>query len=177
MGVGGYVNKAIKTDINNNKRRIKLVWHFSQFTKPDARIQSWIDEYDEILESHEDILQNKKVLDHGIIRVSVIGRKIDMTTLQDRLYLDGAKITVIETNGFVSSVDSAPKRVIISTEMNNLDLRACIKRRVPSAAGSAKRVIISSDLEQRALDAIRNELIAKDKWKHRHKRRPFGYYR
>jgi hypothetical protein len=79
------VNKAVKSAITDDSRRIYLAKHLAVHSEADSKIQGWIEEYAAIEANHEVIVANRKDLGDGIIEVVTTG-KVDMTSLMARLY-------------------------------------------------------------------------------------------
>ena len=157
-GVGALVNSAVKSRIADDSRRVYLARHFAQNVEPDSTIQGWIKEYEEILRNHEAILAAKQDLGDGIVRVSAVGKTVDMTTLMRQLYESGARIVVCESELFNRGLGRKTKQVAFGSGDNRLDLLAVIKPSVPTASGVASKANVEPGYEQVALAAIRRTL-------------------
>lgn len=152
---GGIVNQAVKSAIADDSRRVYLARHFATSAEADATILGWMAEYEAILADHDLIVAEKVDLGNGIVRVSTIGRKVDMTTLMARLYRDGAKVVVCEGEMFVPAIKAKKVMVAFGTDSKSLDLLAIVKAVVPTASGFAQKANVDPEHEAIALAAIR----------------------
>lgn len=155
---GGVVNQAVKSDIANDNRRIHLARHFAGNSEPDETIRGWMSEYEEILANHDLIVSAKTDLGDGIVRVSTIGKKVDMTTLMARLYKSGAKVVVCEGEMFVPAIKAKKVMVAFGTDSKSFDLLAAVKVVVPTASGFAQKANVDPEHEEAALAAVRAAL-------------------
>ena len=156
---GGMVNQAVKSDIANDQRRVYLARHFAATAEPDATILGWVAEYEAILADHDKIVAEKVNLGLGIVWVSTIGRKVDMTTLMARLYEDGAKVVVCEGEMFVPAIKAKKVMIAFGTSDKSLNLLAIVKASVSTASGFAQKVNVDPEHEEAALAAIRSALL------------------
>lgn len=153
-GVGALVNQAVKSKVADDTRRVYLAKHFAYHTEADSAIQGWIKEYEEILVNHQAILAAKQDLGDGIVRVSTVGKTVDMTTLMSQLYKAGAKVVVCEGEMFSKSLGRKTKQVAFGTN-DKVDLLACVKQVVPTASGFAQKANVDPEHEETATTAIR----------------------
>ncbi|MBI4256939.1 hypothetical protein HY626_02700 [Candidatus Uhrbacteria bacterium] len=156
--LGGIVNQAVKSDIGNDARRVHLARLFAQSRDADDTVRGWMVEYEEILANHRDILAAKTDLGNGIVRVSTIGKKVDMTTLMARLYKSGAKVVVCEGEMFVPAIKAKKVMVAFGTDSKSFDLLAAVKVVVPTASGFAQKANVDPEHEEAALAAVRAAL-------------------
>jgi len=154
VGVGTLVNQAVKSKIADDTRRVYLARHFSNATESDATIAGWIKEYEVILTNHQAILDSKTDCGDGIIRVSTVGRVVDMTTLMSQLYKAGAKVVVCEGEMFDKAKGCKTRQIAFGTS-TTLDLLACVKQVVPSASGFAQKANVEPQYEEEATRAVR----------------------
>lgn len=80
-----WANKAIKSDIKSNYRRELIVFDFSRADRPSPELHMFIDEYDEILETHKEIV-GAATSTNGLVQADSYGKKVDMITLMGELY-------------------------------------------------------------------------------------------
>jgi hypothetical protein len=149
------VNQAVKSDIANDRRREYLARHFAKNTQPDDTIRGWMAEYEEILANHEQIIATKTSLGNGIVRISTLGRKVDMTTLMNTLYRDGTKVVVIEGEAYNKSLGRKTIQVAFGTNDKSFDLLAVIKTAVPTASGFSQKANVDPQFEDAAIAAVR----------------------
>lgn len=109
---GGFVNQAVKSKIADDSRRVYLARYFAQNKDPDEIINTWIAEYEEILNSHEEIVATRQDLGDRITRVSALGKTVDMTTLMKTVYALG--YSVVLTEGEMYNKSLGKKTVQIS---------------------------------------------------------------
>ncbi|MCX6718761.1 MAG: hypothetical protein NTZ38_00030 [Candidatus Taylorbacteria bacterium] len=158
MTIGNTVNKAVKSRIGDDSRRVYLARHFAQYLESDDTIKGWVAEYDAILRTHEEILAAKQDLGNGIVRVNAVGRTIDMTTLMSQLYGSGVRVVVLEGEMFDKSINSGKGgkvRMVSFGTNEKVDLLTCIKAVVPTASGFAQKVNIAPESDAVALEAVR----------------------
>jgi hypothetical protein len=153
-GIGELVNKAVKSKIQDDTRRVYLARHFATNHEADSTIQEWIKEYEAILQSHLEILAAKQDLGNGIVRVSAVGKTVDMTTLLSQLYGAGFKVVICEGEMFNKALGKKTRQIAFGTN-EKLDLLACVKAVVPSASGFAQKVNVEPEHEAAALSAVR----------------------
>ncbi len=156
---GGVVNQAVKSRIADDTRRVHLAKHFSQNQNSDETILGWIKEYEVILANHQEILNSKIDLGGGIIRVSTIGKVVDITTLMSTLYKSGGRVVVVEGEMFNKAAGRKERQVAFGTS-EKFDLLAAVKAVVPAASGFAQKANVPLDQEQAALDAVRALLVS-----------------
>jgi hypothetical protein len=151
---GGMVNQAVKSDIGNDARRVYLARHFAGSTEADSVILGWMAEYDLILADHDIIVAAAQDLGNGIIRVNTVGRKVDVTTLMNRLYKAGARVVISEGDMFVPALKKKILMVAFGTS-EKLDILAAIKATGVQASGFAQKANVDLQDEAAALVAIR----------------------
>jgi hypothetical protein len=155
---GGMVNQAVKSDIANDARRVYLAQHFAANMDADAIILNWMAEYAEILKNHEEIIATKVDLGNGILRVSALGKRVDMTTLMGQLYaLPEVRIVMLEGEAYSKSLGRKTVQIAFGCR-EQLDLLGIIKAAVPSASGFAQKVNVDPKHEEAALAAVRAAL-------------------
>lgn len=152
---GGLVNRAVKSKIADDSRRVYLAKHFSQNAQPDETILGWIAEYDEILKNHQEIIANRQDLGDGIVRVITTGLTVDMTTLMSELYQLGAKIVMVEGMTFNKSVGLKTLQISFGASDNKLDILTAIKAAGVTASGFASKANVEPADETVALAAVR----------------------
>lgn len=126
-GVGEIVNRAVKSNIADDSRRVYLARWIAAAPdiatiEPDATIQSWISEYDEILANHQRILDSATVSD-GVISVDCTGIRVDMTSLMFALY-ERADIACVQGEIFDPITKSKRLACSIGTSKSGFDLVA-----------------------------------------------------
>ncbi len=159
ISIGKAVNEAVKSKIADDSRRVYLARHYAQSLEPDNTIRGWIAEYDKILANHEEVLAAKQDLGDGIVRVSAVGKVVDMTTLMSGLYKSGAVVVILEGEMFNKVLGRKTIQVSFATG-TKLDLLTCLKAVVPTASGFASKVNIEPEQEAAALGAVRAALAS-----------------
>jgi hypothetical protein len=156
VGVGALVNQAVKSKIQDDTRRVYLARYFAEnpLGDGDETIQGWIKEYEVILANHQEILDSKVDLGDGIIRVSTIGKIVDMTTLMSQLYKAGARVVVCEGEMFNKAKGCKTRQIAFGTS-EKLDILAAIKAVIPTASGFAQKANVEPEDEEAALEAVR----------------------
>lgn len=152
------VNQAMKSNIADDTRRVYLARHFATNTAPDAKIASWMGEYEEILANHKQIVDAKVDLGDGIMRVVATGKKVDMTTLMNSLYKAGAKVVVLEGEAFNKALGRKTLQISFGASDPKLNLLTAIQSIVPTASGFASKVNVDPEHEAAALAAVRELL-------------------
>lgn len=156
---GGLVNRAVKSKIADDSRRVYLTKHFSQNAQPDETIIGWIAEYDKILENHQEIIAARQHLGDGIVRVITTGKAVDMTTLMSSLYKTGAKIVVVEGMAFNKSVGHPTLQISFGASNNQLDILNAIKTAGITASGFASKANVEPEDEAATLAVVRSLLL------------------
>jgi hypothetical protein len=157
-GSGELVNKAVKSKIQDDTRRVYLARYFAQYPlgNGDEVISGWIGEYNVILTNHQEIIDSQIDLGDGIIRIYAVGKTVDMTTLMSQLYKTGAKIVVCEGEMFNKAKGCKTRQIAFGTN-EKFDLLTCIKQ-VVTASGFASKANVEPEDEVVALGAVR-ELV------------------
>ena len=156
---GSIVNKAVKSAIADDSRRVYLARHIAGDMVADEKIFDWISEYEVILANHDRIVASKVDLGDGIVRVVATGLSVDMTTLMGRLYGEGARVVVLEGESYNKVLGRKTVQISFGTNDKNLDLLALLKRFVPTASGFAQKVNVDRMYERVALLAIRTSFL------------------
>lgn len=152
---GGLINRAVKSKIADDSRRVYLAKHFSQNAQPDETILGWMAEYDKILENHQEIIASRQDLGDGIIRVVTTDLAVDMTTLMSELYKLGAKVVIVEGMAFNKSVGRPTLQIAFGASNNQLDILNAIKTAGITASGFAAKANVEPEDEAAALVAVR----------------------
>ncbi|HBR80603.1 TPA: hypothetical protein DEA21_03070 [Candidatus Uhrbacteria bacterium] len=152
---GGAVNKAVKSDIANDARRVYLARHFAVHAEPDTTIQRWMAEYEEILANHQAILDGRTELGDGIVRVDARGKRVDMTTLMGQLYgLPGVRVVALVGEAYNKALGKKTIQVSFGCR-EQLDILAAVKAVVPTASGFAQKANVDPEAEEAAIAAVR----------------------
>jgi len=155
---GGLVNKAVKSKIADDSRRVYLAKHFAENTQPNETILGWMAEYDKILENHQEIIAEREDLGDNVIRVVTAGKTVDMTTLMSELYKLGAKVVVVKGLTFNQELKVKTLQISFGTSDNKLDLLGAIKAAGITASGFASKANVEPEDEAAALAAVRTLL-------------------
>ncbi len=150
---GGLVNKAIKSDIKNNKRRVYLAKHFAFNRDPDEQILGWIKEYDTIVAHHQKIIESRSDLGDKIVQIDLRGEKIDRTTLKVYLLTElGYKVLLIQ---------EASHSHFICRQNLKLDMRTILKENNIDASNYVSRFSAKVGIldKKTVIDAVRYYLI------------------
>lgn len=156
---GGLVNRAVKSKIADDSRRVYLAKHFAENTQPDETILGWMAEYDKILENHQKIIASRQDLGDNIVRVKTTNLAVDMTTLMSELYKLGTKIVVVEGMAFNKSVGRPTLQIAFGASNNQLDILNAIKTAGITASGFASKANVEPEDEAAALAAVRSLLL------------------
>lgn len=151
---GAIVNQAVKSAIADDSRRVYLARLLAFNSEPDEKVLGWMAEYEEILANHDLIVAAKTNLGFGIVRVSTVGRKVDMTTLMNRLYEDGAPIVICEGEMFNKALGKKTVQVAFGTNREKFNLLEYVKQVVPTASGFAQKANVDPEFEEVALAAV-----------------------
>ena len=157
---GGIVNKAVKSAIWDDSRRIHLARHLaSGAVDPDEKMAGWIAEYDEILHNHDNIVSAKVDLGDGIHRVNALGVRVDMTTLMFRLYSEGARVVVLYGEAYLTQEKCKRPILAFGTNDKSLNLLSIIMEAgINSLGGFAQKVNVELVDESKSIEAIRAAL-------------------
>jgi len=156
---GGLVNKAVKSKIADDSRRVYLAKHFAENTQPDETILGWMAEYDKILENHQKIIASRQGLSDEIVRVVTTDLAVDMTTLMSELYKLGAKVVIVEGMAFNKSVGHPTLQIAFGASDNKLDILGAIKAAGIIASGFASKANVEPEDEAAALVAVQSLLL------------------
>ena len=152
---GGLVNRAVKSRIPDDSRRVYLARHFAANRDPDEKIAGWIAEYSAILANHDDIIARAVDLGSGIVRVSSVGMAVDMTTLMRRLYED-YEIVALEGEMYDKTIGAKVRQIAFGCKPGlKLDAVATLKAAGIDCSGFAAKANVKPELEDQALRAIR----------------------
>ncbi len=152
---GGLANRAVKSAIWDNSRRVYLARHFAEHYEPDDVILGWVAEYEEILRTHDEILANCEDLSNGIVRVDCTGKVVDMTTLMGQVY-DLPRVKVCLVRGEMFNPAKKKKEVMASfgTRIKDFNVLSAVKSAGISAGGFASKANVSLEDEADAIEAI-----------------------
>lgn len=157
---GGFVNQAVKSKIADDSRRVHLAQHFAQNHDPDETINTWIAEYEEILKSHEEIVAARQDQGDGIVRISALGKTVDMTTLMKTVYALGYSVVLTEGEMYNKSLGKKTVQIAFGCKPGlKLDVVAIIKAAGVNCSGFAAKANVEPEDEQTALVAVRQALI------------------
>jgi hypothetical protein len=154
---GGIVNQAVKSAITDDTRRVYLARYLAFNREPDAMIQGWMHEYEELLANHQGVLDAQQDLRDGIVRVVTTGRKVDMTTLMNTIYRQaGVRVVVLEGMAFNKAAGGQTLQISFGTKDETLDLMAAIKATgVTPLGGFPQKVNVEPADEATAVAAVR----------------------
>jgi len=157
---GGLVNQAVKSKIADDSRRVHLAQHFAQNHDPDETINTWIAEYEEILKSHEEIVVARQDQGDGIVRISALGKTVDMTTLMKTVYTLGYSVVITEGEMYNKSLGKKTVQIAFGCKPGlKLDVVATIRSAGINASGFAAKANVEPQDEEAALAAVRQALI------------------
>jgi hypothetical protein len=98
VGLAEVVNKAVKSNIRDQHRRVYIAKHFSQSFEMDPQIRQWVTDYETLEANMNEILSN--VVDRGkYIYLDSRGKDVDMTTLATRVYRQYPDALVVVAKG------------------------------------------------------------------------------
>lgn len=156
---GGLVNRAVKSKIADDSRRVYLAKHFATNRDADKTIDGWISEYEVILKNHEEIVATRQDLGDGIVRINAVGRPVDMTTLMKAVYDLGYDIALVENEMYNASLGKKTKQIAFGCRPGlKLDLVAIIKAAGINASGFAAKANVEPEDENTALAAVRTTI-------------------
>lgn len=152
---GSIANQAVKSNIRDDSRRVKLARHLAFHREPDEEIRGWIGEYEKILANHDTVVAGRQDLGHGIHRVSALSLAVDMTSLMARLYRDGARVVFLEGEMFSKVVGGKTVLIAIGTRDRSLDLMGVIRDAgIEPHGGFAQKVNIHPEDEAKAFSVV-----------------------
>jgi len=158
FGNGDIANQAMKSNIQDDTRRVYLVQHFARGIFTNEIICRWMAEYDAILANHAAIIADKLDLGNGVVYASAVGKTVDMTTLMKSFYDSGARVVVLEGEMFNKALGRKTVQIALGTNEKKLDLLAAIKAVVPSASGFAQKANVPPEFVDVAIAAVRAAL-------------------
>lgn len=154
------VNRAIKPDLHNQRRRVYVARHFAKAALPDAQIERWIAEYLPLQKNAQDIFHARSNLGEGVIRLVLNGRPVDMTDLNMRVWMSGARVLVLSHHP--SGIDDEyTTPTVIRAKYPWLDLvRIMNQADVAVLTGGARsRISVRPHDEWSAVEAIRHAIM------------------
>ena len=158
---GGIVNQAVKSRIWDDSRRIYLARYFAQNHYPDEKIGGWIAEYQTILATHEEIVEARVDLGDDIVRITAVGKTVDMTTLMQELYNLGYEVVLTEGEMFDKAAGKKTRQIAFGVKPGvKLDAVATIKAAGVQCSGFAAKANVKPEDEMAALSAIHSALVA-----------------
>ena len=158
---GGVVNQAVKSRIADDSRRVYLAKHFAKNHDADETIRGWIAEYEAILATHEEIVEARQDLGNGIVRISAVGKIVDMTTLMKTVYDLGYQVVLTEGEMFDKVAGKKTRQIAFGCKPGlKLDAVATIKAARVECSGFAAKANVKPEDEEAALAAVRSALTA-----------------
>lgn len=158
---GGVVNQAVKSRIADDSRRVYLAKHFARNHDADTTINGWIAEYEAILATHEEIVEARQDLGNGIVRISAVGKTVDMTTLMKTVYELGYSVVLTEGEMFDKTAGKKIRQIAFGCKPGlKLDAVATIKAAGVECSGFAAKANVKPEDEEAALVAVRSALNA-----------------
>lgn len=155
---GGMVNSAVKSKISDDNRRVKLARHLAEHREADSEIQGWISEYDKILATHKEVVAAREDLGDGIIKVSTVGKVVDITALMAELYKLG-KVVLVDGEVFSPATKQKERSSSFGcTPKAGLDLLTALKTAGINAGGFAQKANVAPEDEAKALEVVRKLL-------------------
>jgi hypothetical protein len=157
---GGVVNQAVKSRIADDSRRVYLAKHFARNHDVDATINGWIAEYEAVLATHEEIVDARQDLGDRIVRISAVGKTVDMTTLMKTVYELGYSVVLTEGEMFDKAAGKKTRQIAFGCAPGlKLDAVATIKAAGVECSGFAAKANVKPEDEQVALTAVRAALL------------------
>jgi hypothetical protein len=156
--LGGWINKAVKSNITDDSRRVYLAEHFAWHTQPDETILGWIAEYDEILANHQKIISTLwDIYDNGIVaRIIVKDRAVDMTTLMSELYKLGYSVVMVDGMFYNKSARQKTRQISFGAKPGlDIDIVNILKSAGIVASGFASKANVEPENEVAALVVLR----------------------
>lgn len=158
---GGVVNQAVKSRIADDSRRVYLAKYFARSHDADRTINGWIAEYEAILATHEEIVGARQDLGDGIVRISAVGKIVDMTTLMKTVYDLGYAVVLAEGEMFDKAASKKMRQIAFGCRPGlKLDAVATIKAAGVECSGFAAKANVKPEDEEAALAAVRVALSA-----------------
>ncbi len=156
---GSYANRAVKSAMGDNSRRVHLAGHFAANREPDEVISSWCAEYEAIIATHEEVLGNREDLGSGIVRIDCTGKKVDMTTLMGQVYdLPETKACLVIGPVYNKAKGGIEVMASFGTRIEGFDIQAAIQSEGVSAGGFASKANVDLENEKAAIEAVRKAL-------------------
>lgn len=149
------VNRSIKPDLYNQRRRVYLARHLAASAEPDAAIRQWMAEYLPLQQRAQDIWHARTNLGEGVIRLALDPRPVDMTDLIVRAWINGARVVVLSHQQGINEQYLVP--TVIRTRYRWLNLpRIMGCAAIPLSGNSSQlRVTIRPHDEMQAIEVIR----------------------
>lgn len=155
---GSMANQAVKSKIADDSRRVYLARHLAQSREADQTIHNWIKEYEAIVASHAEIEKARVDLGDGLVRISTVGKTVDMTTLLNGLY-KSSKVVIMEGEMYDKAAGKKTRQIALGTSVKTLDLVALLRGAgIVEASGFAQKANVSPASEEAAIAAIRAAL-------------------
>ena len=152
---GDIVNSAVKSAIADDSRRIHLARHLSQDREPDQLIAGWIKEYREIQRNNEVVLAAASEPASGIVRVSAVGLKVDITAIMTSLYSKGCKVAVVDVELPNRTTGQLESQVSFGVSpSSDLNLKQVLQDAQVSFSGFEKKATVASEYGEKALQAV-----------------------
>lgn len=153
------VNRSIKPDLYNQRRRVYLARHLAATAEPDATIQRWMTEYLPLQRRAQDIWHARSNLGEGIVSLVLDSRPVDMTDLIVRVWIAGARVVVLSHQQQDNDQRLVP--TVIRTRYVWLDLPRIVAHAGLDVIGNSSRlrVTVRPQDETRAIEAIRHAII------------------
>jgi hypothetical protein len=160
-GIAKIINSTVKSNIQDNNRRVELANCFAFNAEPNQQITDWLSEYEEILKNNQEVIDAGTEVTEGIIRVNATGKKIDMTSLMAELY-KSYRIVVLEGMAYNKEEGKPTLQVSFGTNDKSLNLLTVVEdAEIPFLGGFAQKVNILPEHEDAALRAIISKMAIK----------------
>lgn len=155
------VNRAVKSAIGDNRRRVHLVDLLAAGPAVDDTVRGWVAEYEEMEANAAFLLANSIVdLGDGIVRVDTGGRRVDVTTLLFALYKRARVVVVTGATAYNPAAGKAVPVVTVATGDKTFDVLSAVKEAGVPAGGFAAKANIDPADDEAAIDAVRAALKA-----------------
>ena len=150
---GKIFNNCTKSNMSDSSRRPYVVQHMAHHETPDAKIENWMNEYDEIQANLPKILASGANLGDGIFLYDCTIGRHDATAIFSEAYKTSPIVVLNSTNVFLEG--KMQSGVSIATNNKNLNVLKIIQEAGIIAGGMAAKANFALKDQEAAIDAVR----------------------
>jgi len=150
---GEIFNNCTKSNMSDPSRRPYVVQHMAHHDAPDAKIQSWMNEYVEMQDNLPKILTSGDNLGDGIFLYDCTIGRHDATAIFSEAYKTSPVVVLSGTNVFIEGKMQAA--VSIATYKKDLNVLKIIQEAGITAGGMAAKANFALKDREAAIEAVR----------------------